>query len=78
MKTTDTHHLVKTLIIPDIAKILMKKYSITENEALKMIYNSATGKCLENDDLGLYGQSALYIAGLIIDEIGNKIKLFTS
>ncbi|UKI52924.1 MAG: hypothetical protein L6V86_07265 [Treponema sp.] len=61
----DTHHLVKTILIPQIAELLMKNKNLTENEALRKIYNSPLAELLEDDTMGLYGQSALYLYGLI-------------
>lgn len=61
----DTHHLVKTILIPQIAELLMKNKNLTENEALQKIYNSPLAELLEDDSMGLYGQSALYLYGLI-------------
>lgn len=64
-KMADTHHLVKTILIPQIAELLMKNKNLTENEALRKIYNSPLAELLEDDSMGLYGQSALYLYGLI-------------
>ena len=61
----DTHHLVTTILIPQIAELLMKNKNLTENEALRKIYNSPLAELLEDDSMGLYGQSALYLYGLI-------------
>ena len=61
----DTHHLVKSILIPHIAELLMKNKNLTENEALRIIYNSPLAELLEDDSMGLYGQSALYLYGLI-------------
>ncbi len=61
----DTHHLVKTILIPQIAELLMKNKNVTENEALRIIYSSPIAKLLEDDSMGLYGQSALYLYSLI-------------
>ncbi len=61
----DTHHLVKTILIPQIAKLLMKNKNVTENEALRVIYNSPVAELLEDDSMGLYGQSALHLYSLI-------------
>lgn len=61
----DTHHLIKTILIPQIAELLMKNKNLTENEALRKIYNSPLAELLEDDSMGLYGQSALYLYGLI-------------
>ena len=45
----DTHHLVKTILIPQIAELLMKNKNLTENEALRKIYNSPLAELLEDD-----------------------------
>lgn len=65
---SDTHHLVKSILIPQVAKLLMKNKGLSENEALKAIYESPIAPLLEDDSMGLYGQSALYIYGLITEE----------
>ena len=64
----DTHHLVKTILIPHIAELLMKNKALSEDEALRTIYESPIAPLLEDDTMGLYGQSALYVYGLIVDE----------
>ena len=64
----DTHHLVKSILIPQVAKLLMKNKGLSENEALKAIYESPIAPLLEDDSMGLYGQSALYIYSLITEE----------
>ena len=61
----DTHHLVKTILIPQIAELLIKNKNVTENEALRIIYNSPVAELLEDDSMGLYGQSSLYLYSLI-------------
>ncbi len=64
----DTHHLVKSILIPQVAELLMKNKGLSENEALKAIYESPIAPLLEDDSMGLYGQSALYIYSLITEE----------
>jgi hypothetical protein len=61
----DTHHLIKTILISQIADLLIQEKGLTENEALKTIYESPVEKLLEDDSMGLYGQSALYLYSLI-------------
>ena len=69
---SDTHHLVKTILIPQVAVLLMKNKDLSEDEALKTIYQSPVAKLLEDDSMGLYGQSALYLYGLIEEScLGN-------
>ena len=65
---SDTHHLVKSILIPQVAELLMKNKGLYENEALKAIYESPIAPLLEDDSMGLYGQSALYIYSLITEE----------
>ena len=64
----DTHHLVKTILMTQVAELLMKNDGLSEDEALAKIYHSPIAPLLEDDSMGLYGQSALYIYGLITDE----------
>ena len=64
----DTHHLIKSILIPQVAELLMKNKGLSENEALKTIYESPIAQLLEDDSMGLYGQSALYIYSLITEE----------
>lgn len=71
----DTHHLIKSILIPQVVSRLMETYSITENDAIRIVYTSPTGKCLDDDSLGLYGQSALYICGLIEKDIQRNPEL---
>ena len=42
----ESHHLVKTVLIPQIIKLLMENYAINENKALQIMYTSPTGRCL--------------------------------
>ena len=66
----DTHHLIKTILIPQIGELLIKNKGLSEDAALKTIYESPLAPLLEDDSMGLYGQSALYLYGLIT-EAGN-------
>lgn len=67
----DTHHLVKTLLITQVAELFMKNKGLSEDEALRSIYESPIAPLLEDDSMGLYGQSALYLYSLI--ENGNEL-----
>ena len=62
------HNLVRATVIPEIVRLLCHYYNIDEDEALKRFYESATGANFADDETGLYGQSALHIAGLFIIE----------
>jgi hypothetical protein len=63
-----SHAMVKGLIIPDVVKLIAEKFNINEMEALDMFYASATAASLDDDETGLYGQSALYIFSLFVEE----------
>jgi len=67
------HNLVRATVIPEIVKILCRYYNVTEDEALKRFYESKTATNYADDETGLYGQSALYIAGLYIVETDGKL-----
>ena len=62
------HYLIRATIIPEIVKLIQRKLGISEDEALKKFYMSSTGAALADDSTGLYGQSALYIFGLFLQE----------
>ena len=46
----------------------MKNKALSEDEALRTIYESPIAPLLEDDTMGLYGQSAFYVYELIVDE----------
>ncbi|MBQ7265747.1 MAG: hypothetical protein IJS61_06580 [Firmicutes bacterium] len=56
------------IIVPETVNLISKKYRISEMEALDKFYTSAAGACFADDEMGLYGQSALYIFGLFCAE----------
>lgn len=62
------HYLIRATIIPEIVKLIQRKLGLSEDEALKKFYMSSTGGALADDSTGLYGQSALYIFGLFLQE----------
>jgi hypothetical protein len=62
------HATTRATIIPEIVKLISKKYHISEMEALDKFYTSATGASLADDETGLYGQSVLFIFGLFCEE----------
>lgn len=64
----DTHHHIKTVLIPQVAELLMKNKGLSETEVLSEIYRSPVAALLEDESMGLYGQSALYLYSLIEDE----------
>ena len=42
--------------------------NLSEDEALKAFYSSATGASFADDETGLYGQSPNYVFGLYLEE----------
>ena len=47
----------------------MERFKCEENTALKLFYESHTGKCYADDSTGLYGQSAAFVFSLFCDEM---------
>ena len=62
------HHLIRATIIPEVAKLIAKRFKISEDEALDCFYKSATAQNLADEENGLYGQSALFVFGQYIEE----------
>ena len=74
------HATTRAILVPEIVKLISEKYQIQivklisekyqipEMEALDLFYTSATGASFADDETGLYGQSALYIFGLFVEE----------
>ena len=67
------HNLVKATVVPEIIRIVCKYYKITENEALQRFYQSKTAENYADEETGLYGQSALHIAGMFIIELDGAV-----
>ena len=66
------HHQIRTLIIPEVAKLIAERFGISESEALDRFYKSATSQNLADEENGLYGQSALFVFGQYLEELGEK------
>ena len=69
------HNLIRATVIPEIVKILCRYYNISEDEALKRFYESNTAANYADEETGLYGQSALYLAGMYIEEKNSSVDL---
>ena len=67
-----SHGTVRAATLPTIINLIMEKYEVNDDKALKMFYESHIGKCYADDDSGLYGQSALYIFSLFQEEHQQK------
>ena len=66
--TPKDHTLIRATLVPAIVTFLAAHYHVTENDAMGMFYCSKTAEAFADDDLGLYGQSALNLAGDVIQE----------
>lgn len=58
------HVLSKTILITQTIELIAKKYKLTIDEARKRFYESRVIKLLDDDETGLYGESALYLLSL--------------
>lgn len=63
------HATIRATLLPEIVRLIQQKTGWSEEKALDQFYCSATGASFSDDETGLYGQSALYIYGLFMDEI---------
>ena len=63
-----SHATVKAILVSEVVKMIAEHDHINEEEALDRFYASATAENLADDETGLYGQSALYIYGLFLEE----------
>lgn len=66
------HHQIRALIIPEVARLIAKRFGISESEALSRFYKSATAQNLADEETGLYGQSALFISGQYLEEMEGR------
>ena len=69
------HSLVRATVTPMIVEILSRYYKTGIDETLRRFYESKTAENYADEETGLYGQSALYIAGLFIMEQDGTIDL---
>ena len=62
------NHSTTRAILPEIIRKIMTHDHLSEDEALKAFYSSATGASFADDETGLYGQSPNYVFGLYLEE----------
>ena len=62
------HSTTRAMILPEIIQKIMTHDHLSEDEALKAFYSSATGASYADDETGLYGQSPNYVFGLYLEE----------
>ncbi|MCR4879792.1 MAG: DUF3791 domain-containing protein [Bacilli bacterium] len=58
------HVLSKTILISQIIELIAKKYKISIEEARDRLYKSDVINMLDDDETGLYGESALFLLSL--------------
>ena len=66
------HATVRATLMPEIIRLIMEKYHLSEEEALDKFYTSAAGASFADDETGLYGQSALFVFGLFDKEMKER------
>ena len=62
------HGTIRAATLQTILNLIIKYYSVDEDTAMKMFYESHIGACYSDDTTGLYGQSALYVFSLFLEE----------
>lgn len=65
----DAQFLIECLT-EDLIAMLMDTYGVSLDEAADRLYNSRTYSLLENEDSGLYYQSAVYVFDMLREELG--------
>ncbi len=58
------HVLSKTILISQTIELIAKNYKLSIQDARDKFYNSEVVDLLDDDETGLYGQSALYLFSL--------------
>ena len=65
----DAQFLIECLT-EDLIAMLMDTYGVSLDEAADQSYHSRTYSLLENEDSGLYYQSAVYVFDMLREELG--------
>ena len=66
------HVLSKTILISQTIELIAKKYKLSIEEARNRFYQSDIVEMLDDDETGLYGESALYLLSLYENYYKNK------
>ena len=66
------HATIRATLLPEIVRLIVEKYGWSEDEAMDRFFLSATGASFSDDETGLYGQSALFIFGLFVEEMAKQ------
>ena len=66
------HVLSKTILISQVVEMIASKYKLSIEEARNDFYASDIVEMLDDDETGLYGESALYLFSLYEDFLKNR------
>jgi len=66
------HILSKTILITQTIELIAKKYKLSIDEARNNFYSSKVIEMLDDDETGLYGESALYLLSLYEKELQQR------
>lgn len=66
------HVLSKTILISQTIELIAKKYKLSIGEARNKFYQSDVIEMLDDDETGLYGESALYLLSLYDNYLNDK------
>jgi len=75
---TDKRHKIEVqfmieTLTTELAKLIIEEQSVSIPEALEIIYQSHTFEKVENENTGLYYQSAVYIHDMLKEELGSNL-----
>ena len=70
----DAQFLIECLT-EDLIAMLMDAYGVSLDEAADQLYNSRTYSLLENEDSGLYYQSAVYVFDMLQEELEQQCRV---
>ena len=68
------HILSKIILISQTIELIAKKYKLTIEEARNRFYSSKIVEMLDDDETGLYGESALYLLSLFDEQLKKRTK----
>ena len=66
------HVLSKTILISQTIELIAKKYKLSIDEARNRFYDSKVIDMLDDDETGLYGESALYLLSLFDEQLKTR------
>jgi len=65
------HLLAKTILIRQTIELIAKEYGLSIDEARNRFYQSKVVELLDDDETGLYGESAYFLLSLYEKEASN-------